>query len=113
MIITLILLRSMSEADFATFHLLHMKPVCTKQSARKQPCLEGCVSLFLQVYCLLLFAVAVASVVARRSQRSKRGILELAGIINCSTGRSALAYMVYGCYCGLGGQGWPRDRADW
>lgn len=65
---------------------------------------------------LLLFialAVAMASVVTRKSQRTKRGLLELAGAIKCSTGRSALAYMMYGCYCGLGGQGWPRDRADW
>lgn len=57
--------------------------------------------------------MAVTFVAARRFQRSKRGILELAGAIKCSTGRSALAYMVYGCYCGLGGQGWPRDKADW
>lgn len=65
---------------------------------------------------LLLFialAVAVASVAARRSQRTTRGLLELAGAIKCSTGRNALAYMMYGCYCGLGGQGWPRDKADW
>ena len=70
-------------------------------------------SLFSLFCCLLLFAVAVASVAARRSQRAKRGLLELAGAIKCSTGRSALAYMMYGCYCGLGGQGWPRDQADW
>uniref|UniRef100_A0A3B4XAA4 Phospholipase A2 n=1 Tax=Seriola lalandi dorsalis TaxID=1841481 RepID=A0A3B4XAA4_SERLL len=63
--------------------------------------------------CLSLFAVAVASEAAHRSQRTKRGLLELAGAIKCSTGRSALAYMMYGCYCGLGGQGWPRDKADW
>ncbi|KAG7459946.1 hypothetical protein MATL_G00216030 [Megalops atlanticus] len=62
---------------------------------------------------LLLFSVRVASSTSERSQRSKRGLLELAGAIKCSTGRSALAYMMYGCYCGLGGQGWPRDRADW
>lgn len=80
---------------------------------RKQSCLQRYMSLFLQFCCLLPFAVAVASVVARRSQRTKRGLLELAGAIKCSTGRSALAYMVYGCYCGLGGQGWPRDKADW
>lgn len=55
----------------------------------------------------------MASAATRRSQRTKRGLLELAGAIKCSTGRSALAYMMYGCYCGLGGQGWPRDRADW
>lgn len=55
----------------------------------------------------------MASAGQRRAARSKRGLLELAGAIKCSTGRSALAYMMYGCYCGLGGQGWPRDRADW
>lgn len=62
---------------------------------------------------LLCFAVAVAPAAAQRSQRTKRGLLELAGAIECSTGRSALAYLMYGCYCGLGGQGWPRDKTDW
>ncbi|XP_051994347.1 group 10 secretory phospholipase A2 [Xyrauchen texanus] len=62
---------------------------------------------------LLLFTVSMASLQPQRSLRSKRGLLELAGVIKCSTGRTALAYMIYGCYCGLGGQGWPRDRADW
>ncbi|XP_059204871.1 group 10 secretory phospholipase A2 [Centropristis striata] len=62
---------------------------------------------------LLLLSVAAASVATHRSQRAKRGLLELAGTIKCSTGRSALSYIGYGCYCGLGGQGWPRDKADW
>ncbi|KAJ8253691.1 hypothetical protein COCON_G00203030 [Conger conger] len=62
---------------------------------------------------LLLFSVRVVSLTPEKSQRSKRGLLELAGAIKCSTGRSALSYMMYGCYCGLGGRGWPRDRADW
>uniref|UniRef100_A0A8C8R5N7 Phospholipase A2 n=1 Tax=Pelusios castaneus TaxID=367368 RepID=A0A8C8R5N7_9SAUR len=44
--------------------------------------------------------------------RNRRGILELAGTIKCSTGRTPLAYLDYGCYCGLGGQGWPRDKVD-
>ncbi|XP_026876914.2 group 10 secretory phospholipase A2 [Electrophorus electricus] len=61
----------------------------------------------------LLATVGMASVVAQRAPRSKRGLLELAGTIECSTGRPALVYIMYGCYCGLGGQGWPRDRADW
>ncbi|XP_058236269.1 phospholipase A2-like [Hemibagrus wyckioides] len=39
--------------------------------------------------------------------------LELSGVVKCSTGRSALAYIMYGCYCGVGGEGWPRDPADW
>ncbi|XP_051485094.1 phospholipase A2-like [Apus apus] len=42
-----------------------------------------------------------------------RGIVELAGAISCGTGRSPLAYIGYGCYCGLGGQGWPKDKTDW
>uniref|UniRef100_A0A8C0BJ56 Phospholipase A2 n=1 Tax=Buteo japonicus TaxID=224669 RepID=A0A8C0BJ56_9AVES len=42
-----------------------------------------------------------------------RGIIELAGAISCGTGRSPLAYIGYGCYCGLGGQGWPKDKTDW
>uniref|UniRef100_A0A8C3GLN4 Phospholipase A2 n=1 Tax=Cairina moschata TaxID=8855 RepID=A0A8C3GLN4_CAIMO len=42
-----------------------------------------------------------------------RGIIELAGAITCGTGRSPLAYIGYGCYCGLGGQGWPKDKTDW
>uniref|UniRef100_A0A8C4Y6W8 Phospholipase A2 n=1 Tax=Gopherus evgoodei TaxID=1825980 RepID=A0A8C4Y6W8_9SAUR len=45
--------------------------------------------------------------------RNRRGILELAGAITCSTGRTPFAYLRYGCYCGLGGQGWPRDKVDW
>ncbi|XP_020791004.1 group 10 secretory phospholipase A2 isoform X1 [Boleophthalmus pectinirostris] len=62
---------------------------------------------------LLLLFVSVGSMTTQRSHRSKRGLLELAGAIKCSTGRSALSYMMYGCYCGLGGNGWPRDEADW
>lgn len=61
----------------------------------------------------LTLSVSMASLQPQRSSRSKRGLLELAGVIKCSTGRSALTYAMYGCYCGLGGQGWPRDRADW
>ncbi|XP_063788444.1 phospholipase A2-like [Pseudophryne corroboree] len=44
--------------------------------------------------------------------RQKRGILELAGVVGCGTGRSALLYVGYGCYCGLGGKGKPVDQAD-
>ncbi|XP_044160266.1 group 10 secretory phospholipase A2 [Bufo gargarizans] len=45
--------------------------------------------------------------------RQKRGIIELAGAIKCGTGRSSLLYLGYGCYCGIGGQGTPKDKTDW
>ncbi|XP_053550239.1 group 10 secretory phospholipase A2 [Bombina bombina] len=43
----------------------------------------------------------------------KRGLVELAGAIHCGTGRNAVTYITYGCYCGLGGRGMPKDMADW
>ncbi|KAL1278490.1 hypothetical protein QQF64_025163 [Cirrhinus molitorella] len=55
----------------------------------------------------------MASLQPQRSSRSKRSILELAGMIECTTGIPALMYASYGCYCGIGGQGWPRDGIDW
>ncbi|KAG8558325.1 hypothetical protein GDO81_016952 [Engystomops pustulosus] len=45
--------------------------------------------------------------------RQKRGIIELAGAIHCGTGKSSLSYLAYGCYCGLGGHGIPKDQTDW
>ncbi|XP_070617618.1 LOW QUALITY PROTEIN: group 10 secretory phospholipase A2 [Erythrolamprus reginae] len=45
--------------------------------------------------------------------RPRRGVVQLARMIRCTTGRTALAYIRYGCYCGWGGRGWPRDPIDW
>ncbi|XP_054615377.1 group 10 secretory phospholipase A2 [Dunckerocampus dactyliophorus] len=61
---------------------------------------------------LFLLAVVVATEAASSPQRTKRGILELAGIIKCTTGRSFFFYVFYGCYCGLGGHGKPKDETD-
>ncbi|XP_007909724.2 phospholipase A2-like isoform X2 [Callorhinchus milii] len=41
-----------------------------------------------------------------------RSVIELVGMLRCSTGRS-ISYLTYGCYCGIGGRGWPRDKTDW
>ncbi|KAG8432930.1 hypothetical protein GDO86_017264 [Hymenochirus boettgeri] len=43
----------------------------------------------------------------------RRGLVQLAGAIHCGTGRSAFHYIGYGCHCGLGGQGHPKDKTDW
>uniref|UniRef100_A0A6J0UXQ0 Phospholipase A2 n=1 Tax=Pogona vitticeps TaxID=103695 RepID=A0A6J0UXQ0_9SAUR len=67
---------------------------------------------------LLLLALAALRTGAERSlgkapSRNRRGVIQLAGAVQCTTGRTPLAYLHYGCYCGLGGSGWPNDRVDW
>ncbi|XP_050824868.1 phospholipase A2-like isoform X1 [Gopherus flavomarginatus] len=62
---------------------------------------------------LLLLPPDFKGALGKTHSRNRRGILELAGAITCSTGRTPFAYLRYGCYCGLGGQGWPRDKVDW
>ncbi|XP_074454326.1 phospholipase A2-like isoform X1 [Larus michahellis] len=61
----------------------------------------------------LLLAAVYKGTFGEAHFRNRRGILELAGAIRCTTGRSPFAYLRYGCYCGLGGRGWPKDRVDW
>ncbi|XP_077172323.1 phospholipase A2-like isoform X1 [Paroedura picta] len=65
--------------------------------------------LLLLLLPLLLPAAAAEGPLARR----RRGLLQLAGAIQCTTGRTPFAYLRYGCFCGLGGAGWPSDEADW
>ncbi|KAM9494285.1 phospholipase A2-like [Clarias gariepinus] len=61
----------------------------------------------------LLLSVSTASLADERSMRSKRSVVNLAGVIKCTTDRLAISYVGYGCYCGLGGKGWPIDNTDW
>lgn len=42
------------------------------------------------------------------------GLLELKSMIENVTGKNALMdYGFYGCYCGWGGRGTPKDITDW
>ncbi|XP_078519158.1 phospholipase A2-like [Lissotriton helveticus] len=62
---------------------------------------------------LLLLLQNVWSSAYAKAPVRRRGLLELEATVRCSTGRSGFAYIAYGCYCGLGGQGWPKDATDW
>uniref|UniRef100_UPI00398E8D9E group 10 secretory phospholipase A2 isoform X2 n=1 Tax=Pristiophorus japonicus TaxID=55135 RepID=UPI00398E8D9E len=59
----------------------------------------------------LLLSVPITAV-KEHHRRQARSILNLVGMIRCSTSRS-ISYLMYGCYCGIGGKGWPRDDTDW
>ncbi|XP_070535354.1 acidic phospholipase A2-like isoform X1 [Ptychodera flava] len=41
-----------------------------------------------------------------------QSLVEFENMISCATLRSALYYVSYGCYCGLGGSGTPLDATD-
>ncbi|XP_061761268.1 phospholipase A2-like [Nerophis ophidion] len=61
---------------------------------------------------LLLLAVTVASVAASASERGKRSLKDLHGLIKCTTGRNYNDYSSYGCYCGNIWKGQPVDQTD-
>ncbi|XP_010286534.1 PREDICTED: acidic phospholipase A2-like [Phaethon lepturus] len=55
--------------------------------------------------CAVLFAWGLSA--------AHGSLWELHKVITKATGKSALLYYSsYGCYCGLGGQGQPKDATD-
>ncbi|XP_023211378.1 basic phospholipase A2 PA-12C-like [Centruroides sculpturatus] len=49
---------------------------------------------------------------SNRPSRVRRSIMQLAGMLRCTTGCDPLAYKSYGCYCGYLGAGDPVDDID-
>ncbi|XP_032075663.1 phospholipase A2-like [Thamnophis elegans] len=66
-----------------------------------------------QLVTLLLFHAVWNGVLGKNHFVTKRGLIELYGALKCGTSRFSLAYVGYGCYCGPGGRGWPKDATDW
>nr|XP_061838119.1 phospholipase A2-like [Nerophis lumbriciformis] len=88
--------------------LLHVKHTNTHSvdAAQKSPAMSAF------HLTLLLLAVTVASVAGSATQRGKRSLKDLHGMIKCTTGRNYIDYSSYGCYCGGGGHGKPIDQTD-
>ncbi|XP_013393798.1 neutral phospholipase A2 agkistrodotoxin-like [Lingula anatina] len=66
---------------------------------------------------LILFILAACAVIAcvcedNVHSREKRNFFQFGRMIKRRTGRSALDYNGYGCWCGLGGKGTPKDGVD-
>ncbi|XP_013393800.1 neutral phospholipase A2 agkistrodotoxin-like [Lingula anatina] len=57
-------------------------------------------------------AVAVCTCEDEAHSREKRNAFQFGRMIRSRTGRSALDYNGYGCWCGLGGRGTPKDGVD-
>ncbi|KAM7324065.1 group IIE secretory phospholipase A2 [Alexandromys fortis] len=44
---------------------------------------------------------------------ARGNLVQFGVMIERMTGKSALQYNDYGCYCGVGGSNWPVDQTDW
>ncbi|XP_055507122.1 phospholipase A2-like isoform X3 [Leucoraja erinacea] len=60
----------------------------------------------------LFWLLVALSVPTTPGHANLQSTLQMGALLKCGTGR-IFAYIGYGCYCGLGGEGWPRDSTDW
>ncbi|XP_070542174.1 neutral phospholipase A2 3-like [Ptychodera flava] len=76
-----------------------------------------CSRTLLRTLCLVLMLNTWNEALAERGERNRRSVLQLADMIECTTGLKWVAdvaadYIGYGCYCGPGGEGVPVDESD-
>ncbi|KAJ8040433.1 Phospholipase A2, membrane associated [Holothuria leucospilota] len=65
------------------------------------------------LYLQVLFVLAVVPHLTEASSlRHRRDVTQLGELIECQTGRSAMDYISYGCWCGIGGSEEPLDETD-
>ncbi|XP_053327687.1 group 10 secretory phospholipase A2 [Spea bombifrons] len=67
----------------------------------------------MKIVLMLCLYISLKEIEGKSHVIRRRGLVDLAEVIYCYTGRSSFAYIGYGCYCGVGGQGRPKDRTDW
>uniref|UniRef100_A0A8C6H8Y4 Phospholipase A2-like central domain-containing protein n=1 Tax=Mus spicilegus TaxID=10103 RepID=A0A8C6H8Y4_MUSSI len=86
---------------------LPFQPIIQNQDTRAESCAPKNPRILPLRILLLLWTMlpVCASLATRRSHVYKHGLLELAGTLDCVGPRSPMAYVNYGCYCGLGGHG--------
>lgn len=63
--------------------------------------------------CSLALRKLVASASFSIAPLAGGNLVQFGVMIERMTGKPALQYNDYGCYCGVGGSNWPVDQTDW
>lgn len=75
--------------------------------------LKGTVGMGPWMRCLWALRNLVASAAISIVPLAGGNLVQFGVMIERMTGKPALQYNDYGCYCGVGGSHWPVDETDW